>query len=153
MRLKQQYYADKRFHPSVIGVILVVFLVSVAAFISYMEDISYFDAFYACFITYSTIGFGDIDIFVRQEFTHVCNVPESNNTFFFNIPENILPIQLVQLTNLRKLYPHRRLHDSVGLGSIIIGKMWCQEVLVAVILVVCNAQRTRLHEKIHQMQT
>ncbi len=64
MRLKQQYYSDKRFHPMVIGTILVVFLVSVAAFISYMEEISYFDSFYAAFITYSTIGFGDIDIFV-----------------------------------------------------------------------------------------
>ena len=47
-----------------IGTILGVFLLVVAAFISYMESISYFDAFYACFITYSTIGFGDIDIYV-----------------------------------------------------------------------------------------
>ena len=44
--------------------ILVVFLLVTAAFISHMESITYFDAFYACFITYSTIGFGDIDIYV-----------------------------------------------------------------------------------------
>ncbi|XP_059085511.1 potassium channel subfamily K member 13-like [Tigriopus californicus] len=54
---------DKRFHPSIIGVILLVFMASVAAFISYMEDITYFNSVYACFITYSTIGFGDIDIY------------------------------------------------------------------------------------------
>ena len=57
---------DKRFHPSVIGVILLVFMLSVAIFISYMEGITYFNSFYACFITYSTIGFGDIDIYVRE---------------------------------------------------------------------------------------
>ena len=55
-----------RFHPMIIGTILVVFLLAVSAFISYMETITYFDAFYACFITYSTIGFGDIDIYVRN---------------------------------------------------------------------------------------
>ena len=64
MRLKQQYHDDKRFHPSVIGIILIVFLFCVSVFISHMESISYFDSFYAAFITYSTIGFGDIDIFV-----------------------------------------------------------------------------------------
>lgn len=63
-RLDQQYREDKRFHPSVIGGIMVIFLVSVAFFISQMEGISYFDSFYASFITYSTIGFGDINIFV-----------------------------------------------------------------------------------------
>lgn len=63
MKLNQQYHDDKRFHPSVIGVILLTFLCSVAIFISYMEDITYFDSFYAAFITYSAIGFGDIDIF------------------------------------------------------------------------------------------
>ncbi len=56
--------SNKRFHPSAIGSILLFFMFSVAAFIMYMENISYFDAFYACFITYSTIGFGDIDIYV-----------------------------------------------------------------------------------------
>ena len=58
--------ADKRFHPIVIGVILLLFLLGVAAFISYMESITYFDAIYASFITYSTIGFGDIDIYVSN---------------------------------------------------------------------------------------
>ncbi len=62
--LSQEFRADKRFHPTVIGSILIVFMTSVAAFISYMEGHTYFDAFYACFITYSTIGFGDIDIYV-----------------------------------------------------------------------------------------
>ena len=46
--------------------VLLVFLLSVASFISHIENISYFDAFYACFITYSTIGFGDIDIYVNM---------------------------------------------------------------------------------------
>jgi hypothetical protein len=63
-RIKEQFSYDKRFHPSVIGVILCVFLLGVAYFTSYMEGINYFDSFYACFISYSTIGFGDIDIFV-----------------------------------------------------------------------------------------
>ena len=63
-RIKEQFQYDKRFHPSVIGIILLVFLLSVAYFTSYMEGYNYFDALYACFITYSTIGFGDIDIFV-----------------------------------------------------------------------------------------
>ena len=54
---------DKRFHPSVIGIILIMFMCGVAGFISHMESITYFDAFYACFITYSTVGFGDIDIY------------------------------------------------------------------------------------------
>lgn len=54
---------DKRFHPSVIGIILLLFMLSVAFFISHMESITYFDSVYACFITYSTIGFGDIDIY------------------------------------------------------------------------------------------
>ena len=63
-RIKEQFQYDKRFHPSVIGTILLVFSLSVAYFISYMEGYNYFNALYACFITYSTIGFGDIDIFV-----------------------------------------------------------------------------------------
>lgn len=58
---------DKRFHPSVIGIILVLFIGGVAVFISHMEGITYFDAFYACFITYSTVGFGDIDIYVSLD--------------------------------------------------------------------------------------
>ena len=41
---------------------------AVSAFISHMETMSYFDAFYACFITYSAIGFGDYDIYVSYEF-------------------------------------------------------------------------------------
>jgi hypothetical protein len=65
-RLEQQFLEDKRFHPSIIGCILLVFLLTAAVFISNMESIPYFDAFYASFITYSTIGFGDIDIFVSQ---------------------------------------------------------------------------------------
>ena len=68
---------DKRFHPSIIGIILILFLVSVASFISYMESITYFDAFYACFITYSTIGFGDIDIYVSKIF--VPKIPDSGS--------------------------------------------------------------------------
>ena len=56
---------DNRCHPVLPGTVLLVFLLSVASFISHMEDIPYFDAFYACFITYSTIGFGDIDIYVN----------------------------------------------------------------------------------------
>ena len=55
---------DKRCHPVLPGAVLLVFLLSVASFISHMESIPYFDAFYACFVTYSTIGFGDIDIYV-----------------------------------------------------------------------------------------
>ena len=56
----------KRCHPVLPGMVLLVFLLSVASFISHIENISYFDAFYACFITYSTIGFGDIDIYVNM---------------------------------------------------------------------------------------
>ena len=62
--ISQEFRADKRFHPTVIGTILVIFIVTVAAFISYMEGHTYFDSVYACFITYSTIGFGDITIYV-----------------------------------------------------------------------------------------
>ena len=64
--LLQEFRADKRFHPTVIGTILVIWLVCVAAFISYMEGHTYFDSIYACFITYSTIGFGDISIYVSD---------------------------------------------------------------------------------------
>ena len=55
---------DNRFHLTIIGIILLTFMFSVAAFISHMESMSYFDAFYACFVTYSAIGFGDYDIYV-----------------------------------------------------------------------------------------
>ena len=57
---------DIRFHPSIMGSILILFLFSASVFISHMESITYFDAFYACIISYSTIGFGDIDIFVSH---------------------------------------------------------------------------------------
>ena len=72
-RIKEQFYYDKRFHPSVIGTILLVFLLLVAYFIAYMEGYKYFDALYACFITYSTIGFGDIDIFVSLRYFLLLN--------------------------------------------------------------------------------
>jgi len=49
---------------TITGVLLVIFMFSIGGFIAHMESISYFDAYYACFITYSTIGFGDIDIYV-----------------------------------------------------------------------------------------
>ena len=55
---------DNRFHLTIIGIILLTFMFSVSAFISHMESMSYFDAFYACFVTYSAIGFGDYDIYV-----------------------------------------------------------------------------------------
>ena len=80
-RIKEQFFYDKRFHPSVIGGILLVFLLSVAYFIAYMEGYKYFDAFYACFITYSTIGFGDIDIFVS--FISKIFRISSNQSLFF----------------------------------------------------------------------
>lgn len=63
----QDKYDDSRFHPTVIGVILLVFILLVAVFIMKMdkyEEHSYFSAIYGAFITYSTIGFGDIDIYV-----------------------------------------------------------------------------------------
>lgn len=62
-KLEQQFLEDKRFHPTIIGAILVIFLSLSAAYVSSAENISYFDSFYASFITYSCIGFGDIDIF------------------------------------------------------------------------------------------
>ncbi|TRY79851.1 hypothetical protein TCAL_17075 [Tigriopus californicus] len=68
---------DKRFHPSIIGVILLVFMASVAAFISYMEDITYFNSVYACFITYSTSDSG------------------------ISISTHLLPLELVQFNDLR----------------------------------------------------
>ena len=48
------------------GTILIIFLACQSFLISSMEGLSYFDAFYACFITYMTIGFGDMDIFVSR---------------------------------------------------------------------------------------
>ena len=40
--------------------LLFLFLSFGAYFISYLENISFFDAFYFCFVTMTTIGFGDI---------------------------------------------------------------------------------------------
>ena len=60
----EEFIEDKRCHPILPGTLLLVYLLGVASFISHMESIPYFDAFYACFVTYSTIGFGDIDIYV-----------------------------------------------------------------------------------------
>ena len=81
-RIKEQFFYDKRFHPSVIGGILLVFLLSVAYFIAYMEGYKYFDAFYACFITYSTIGFGDIDIFVSFISKQIFRISSNQSLFF-----------------------------------------------------------------------
>ena len=39
-------------------------LLGIAAIVSYMEGYRYFDSFYACFITFSLVGFGDINIYV-----------------------------------------------------------------------------------------
>ena len=50
------------------GTILITFLACQSFLISSMEGLSYFDALYACFITYMTIGFGDMDIFVSRIF-------------------------------------------------------------------------------------
>ena len=61
---KQQFKYDERFHPIVIGTILLIFLLVVSLIISRVEEMTYFDSFYACFITYSMVGFGDKDIFV-----------------------------------------------------------------------------------------
>ena len=49
-----------------------------------MENLSYFDAFYACFITYMTIGFGDMDIFVsnNNNFEDILSI---NNKSFVSI--------------------------------------------------------------------
>ena len=66
--INAEFQDDKRFHPVVIGSILVIFMLGVAYFISYMEGMDYFNSFYACFITYSTIGFGDMDIYVSTSF-------------------------------------------------------------------------------------
>ena len=96
---------DKRFHPSIIGIILFIFLCSVASFISYMESMTYFDAFYACFITYSTIGFGDIDIYVRflrSEYPIL--------VLICCFSENILSVQLVQPDDLWQWCPCYWLH-------------------------------------------
>ena len=57
---------DNRFHPTIIGTLLLIFMFCVSAFVSNIESMSYFDAFYACFITYSAVGFGDLDIYVSS---------------------------------------------------------------------------------------
>ena len=62
--LSEALKTDTRFHPGIIGVILVISLLGIAALVSYMEGYRYLDAFYACFITFSLVGFGDINIYV-----------------------------------------------------------------------------------------
>ena len=62
--LSEALKTDTRFHPGIIGVILVMSLLGIAALVSYMEGYRYLDAFYACFITFSLVGFGDINIYV-----------------------------------------------------------------------------------------
>ena len=81
-----------------IGTILGVFLLVVAAFISYMESISYFDAFYACFITYSTIGFGDIDIYVIVETSQTNRAIQSMS--FDVLIAHLISVKLVQPDDL-----------------------------------------------------
>ena len=111
--LKQHLREDRRFHPILIGGILVTFLLAVSFFISYMENIGYFDSFYACFITYSTIGFGDIDIFVSPVRS---DPPRPSSPFPPSfVAENLVPVQLVQPAHLRQPHPHHRLHDLVRL--------------------------------------
>ena len=63
------------------GTILVIFLVSQSFLIATMENLSYFDAFYACFITYMTIGFGDMDIFVSNNNNFEDNLSINNKSF------------------------------------------------------------------------
>ena len=63
-RLNEALRKDTRFHPGIIGVILIMSLLGIAAIVSYMEGYRYFDSFYACFITFSLVGFGDINIYV-----------------------------------------------------------------------------------------
>ena len=131
MRLQQQYRDDKRFHPAIIGGILMVFLTSIAVFISHMEGISYFDSFYAAFITYSCIGFGDIDIFVSVQ-SILINLQLFKSCIFVfvsTLTENLLPLNLVQSFDLRKLYPHLGLYDFVCVDLLLAGKMRCQEIL------------------------
>ena len=65
-RLSEALKTDTRFHPGIIGVILVISLLGIAALVSYMEGYRYFDSIYACFITFSLVGFGDINIYVRH---------------------------------------------------------------------------------------
>ena len=62
--LSEALKTDTRFHPGIIGVILVLSLLGIAGLVSYMEGYRYLDAFYACFITFSLVGFGDINIYV-----------------------------------------------------------------------------------------
>ena len=96
----EEFIEDKRCHPILPGTLLLLYLLGVASFISHMESIPYFDAFYACFITYSTIGFGDIDIYVstfKYQNTKL-KVIHSN----YMIVENILSGKLVQFDDLWK---------------------------------------------------
>ena len=72
-RLNEALKKDTRFHPGIIGVILVISLLGLAAVVSYMEGYRYFDSFYACFITFSLVGFGDINIYVSRNLFAIDN--------------------------------------------------------------------------------
>ena len=118
-RIKEQFQYDKRFHPSVIGTILLVFSLSVAYFISYMEGYNYFNALYACFITYSTIGFGDIDIFVSSVYIKYVLVSFSRHCLILvSFSESFLPVKLVEFADLRKFYTYFGLHDFICMDCI-----------------------------------
>ena len=118
-KIKEQFMQDERFHPTVIGVILLLFLFSVSAFVSHMEGLSYFDSFYACFVTYSSIGFGDLDIFVSNSLSKFLNIFTKN---LINFPEGFIQIWMVSYAILWKSDSHCRLHDHCCLGSSLIGQ-------------------------------
>ena len=110
---------DERFHPTVIGVILLLFLFSVSAFVSHMEGLSYFDSFYACFVTYSSIGFGDLDIFVSNSLSKSLEYFQNH---MFNFSEGFIQIWVVSHAILWKFDSHCGLHDHCCLGSSLIGQ-------------------------------
>ena len=78
--LSEALKTDTRFHPGIIGVILVLSLLGIAGLVSYMEGYRYLDAFYACFITFSLVGFGDINIYVSilLKLLYLCKSKKSN---------------------------------------------------------------------------